>query len=105
MNLLCWFTDEWRMIQDISNIHKSHSPRSFDFYMFHCFSISQHISISVLFYFAGFLKIIASGVGFRAIFLPQGPGFHTFFVTGVGAGNLPFQTNSPWVLPGGDGQV
>ena len=44
------------------------------FYMFHCFNISKHISISVLFlfiisvscfvFFAGFLKIIAQGVGF-----------------------------------------
>ena len=34
-----------------------------DFYMLHYFDISKHISISVLF-FAGFLKIIAPGVGF-----------------------------------------
>ena len=44
------------------------------FYMFHCFNISKHISIPVLFFtisvscfveiFAAFKKIIAPGVGF-----------------------------------------
>ena len=50
-------------------------------------------------FFAGFLKIIAPGWGFRMIFLPQGSGFRTFFVPGVG--NSPFQRNSPGVCPGG----
>ena len=57
--------------------------------MFHCFNISKHISISVLFFiisvscsvfFAGFLKIIALGLGSSTIFLPQESGFRTFFV-------------------------
>ena len=77
--LLVLVKDEWRMISDIFNIHKSHPSRSFGLYMFHyfnisnCFNISKHISISVLFFiisvscvvfFAGVLKIIAPGVGF-----------------------------------------
>ena len=33
-------------------------------------------------FFAGFLEIIAPGVGFSTIFLPQGPGFRIFFVPG-----------------------
>ena len=72
--------------------------------MFHCFNISKHISISVLFFynfclmilfFAGFLKIIApGGRGFSTIFLSQGSGFRTVFVPGR-VGNLPFQ-KIPW---------
>ena len=77
--------------------------------MFHCFNISKHISNSVLFlitfvscfvyFFAGFLKIIAPGVGFFTISLPQGSGFRTFFVA-RGWGIRPFKKNSQ-----GDGQA
>ena len=28
VNLLCWFTDEWRIILDILNVHLSHPPWS-----------------------------------------------------------------------------
>ena len=67
MNFLCWLTD-------ILNIYESHTLRSFDFYMFHCFNISKHISISVLF-FAGFLKIIGPGNGVSHS-VPRGWGIH-----------------------------
>ena len=50
--------------------------------MFHCFNISKHISISVLFFIisafmfciflAGILKIIDPGLGSGTIFLSQG---------------------------------
>ena len=77
--------------------------------MFHYFNISKHISISVLFFlfsilcfvfFGGFLKIIATGVGFS----------HDFSATGVGVlhflcarrvENSPFHKKSPGVCPGG----
>ena len=83
MNFLCWLTD-------ISNIHKSHTPRSFDFYVVHCFNISEHISISVLF-FAGFFKIIAPGDGV------------SHFLCAWGVGNWPFQ-KFPQSLLGGGGR-
>ena len=77
------------MIRDILNIHKSHPPRSFGLYMFHCFNISKPISISVLFFiisilcvvfFAGFLKILAPVLS--RFFCPRGSGFRTFFESG-----------------------
>ena len=50
--------------------------------------------------FAGFLKIIASGVGFSAIFLPQGSEFRTFLCA-CGVKNSPFQKYSPGGCPEG----
>ena len=89
MNFLCWFIDEWRNDLDILNTHKSHPPRSFGLFMFHCCNISKHISISVLFYiisvscFVFFLldcfKIIQSrGSVFAQFFCPRGRGFALF---------------------------
>ena len=64
--------------------------------MFHCFNISKHISISVLFFkisvscfvfFAGFLKIIVRGGVLARFFCPRG-------------GELALSKNSPGVCPG-----
>ena len=83
---------------------KATHQEALDFYMFHCFNISKHIIISVLFFitsvlccfFAGVLKITAGGVGFLHNFLPQGLGFRTFFVPG-GWGIHPFKKFS-WMV-------
>ena len=67
--------------------------------MFHCFHISKHVSISVLFFiisvscfvfFAGFLKIIAPGVGFWHDFSAPVVGV-SHFLCARGVGNSPFQ--------------
>ena len=81
------------------------------FYMFHCFNISKHIRISVLFFiisvsyfvgvFAVFLKIIVPGWGFSTIFLPQRSGFRTFFVPRVG--EFAFSKKSLGLCLGGHG--
>ena len=96
---------------DILSICKSHPPRSFGLFMFHCFNISKHISISVLFYtisvscFVFFLldcfKIIQPRrLGFSTIFLPQGSDFCTFLFSGVR--NSSFQKKiPPGICPGG----
>ena len=95
---------------DILSIHKIHPPTSFGLFMFHCFNISKHISISALFYiisvlsFVFFLldcfKIIQSrGLGFSTIFLSQVSGFRTFLCLGVR--NPSFQNDSPRELLGG----
>ena len=53
-----------------------------------------------MFFFAGFLKIIAPGVGFSTIFLPnEGVGVSHFHCA-PGVGNLPFQ-KIPWGIAGG----
>ena len=52
-----------------------------------------------VFFFAGFLTIIAPGWGFSTSFLPQGLVFCTFFVPG-GWGIRPFKKNSPRGLSG-----
>ena len=73
--------------------------------MFHCFNVSKHISISVLFFFCNFCLMILffcwifenncpRGWGFSTIFLSQGSGFRTVFVPRR-VGNLPFQ-KIPW---------
>ena len=68
--------------------------------MLHCFNISKHISISVLFFiisiscfvfsFAGFLKIIASGWGFSTDFSAPGVGV-SHFLCAREVKNSPFQ--------------
>ena len=78
------------------NIHKGHPPRSFDFYMFHCFNITKHISTSVLF----FCWIFENNC-------PGGGGLPRFFCPGVrvshflcARGSSPFQK-----IPQGGGQA
>ena len=110
MNFLCWLIDEWRMIRDILNIRKSHPSRSFGplYYMFHCFNISRHISISVQFFiisvssFAGFFCWIfenncpGGGVLVR-FFCPRGrdfalslcPGGREFALSKISPGGCP----------------
>ena len=75
-------------LPDILSIHKSHPPGSFGLlyvsqlflkivvFQFFVFSVSCFV------FFAGFLKMIAPGVGFSTIFLPQGSLFRTFLVSG-----------------------
>ena len=103
MNFLCWFIDEWRMIWDISNIHKSHPPR-------HCFNISKHSSISVLFFhnfcimFCVFFcwifwKYLPRGRGFSRNFLPQTSGCCTVFVPTEW--EFVLSKNSPGICSGG----
>ena len=97
------------MIWDIFNIHRKPSTKTLWAVICRFHKISKHISMSVyrnfcLMFcglFAKFLKIIATGVGFSTIFLPQGSGFRTLFVPG-GWGILPFK-KSPGCLAGGDG--
>ena len=100
MNFLCLFIDEWRMIRDIFNIHKSHSPRSLGLLYVSLFNISKHISISVLFFITSVLflfcwifeknsprgRVLARFFcpGFALSLCPEGGG-------GGGGGNLPFQ--------------
>ena len=73
---------------------KATHQETLGFYIFHCFNISKHISISVPFFiisfscvvfFTGFLKIITLGVGDLAqFFCPRGRGF-PLFLPGNGA--------------------
>ena len=76
--------------------------------MFHCFDISKHISVSVLFFtisvscylfLCWIFEIIAQGVGFSTIFLPQGSESRTSLCPGVGI--RPFKKIFPGGLPGG----
>ena len=109
MNFLCWFIDEWRMISDIWNIHKATNQEALVFYMFRCFNISKHISISVLFciisvscfvFFSWIFENNCLGGGILArFFCPRGRGFALSLCPGVA--NSPFQKNSPGVGPGG----
>ena len=69
--------------------------------MFHSLNISKHISISVLFFiiyvlcfFAGFLKIIAPGMGFWYNLSAPGVGV-SHFLCARGVGNSPFQKSPP----------
>ena len=91
------------------NVHKNHPPTIFGFYMFHCFNISEHISISVLFFiisisciFAGFLKIIVPGWGFSTIFLPLEVEV-SHFICAPGVGISPFQKIPQGLDRGGGG--
>ena len=108
MNFLCWFIDEWRIIWDILNIHKSHPPRSFGLLYISLFYISKHISISVLFFiisvscfvFPWILeKKLPRGWGFSTIFLSQGGGSALSLC--LGGGEFAFSKNSPGVPPRG----
>ena len=71
---------------------KATHQEALDFYMFHCFNISKHIIISVLFFitsvlccfFAGVLKITAGGWGFCTIFCPRAWGFALSLCPGGG---------------------
>ena len=76
--------------------------------MFHCSNISKHISISALFFIifvswfcfsGGFLKIIATGVGFYHNFSPPGVGV-SHFLCARGVGNSLFHKESPGVCRG-----
>ena len=80
------------------------SIKAFNFYMFHCFNISKHISISILFFiisvlcfvgfFAGFFKIIAQGGGVLALFIcPRGRILH--FLCAQGAGEFVLSQTFP----------
>ena len=98
MNFLCMFIDEWKMISDILNIHKSHPPRSFELLYVLLFNISKHvsvsarlfiISISCFVFFAGFLKIIS----------PGGRRFGLFLC--LGSGEFALSKNFQGVCPGG----
>ena len=74
MKFLCWFIDG-ELFEIFRISIKATHQEALDFYMFHCFNISKHISISVLFLiisvscFVGgggccIFKIIATGMGF-----------------------------------------
>ena len=102
-----WMNGEWFEISWIS-IKATH-PDASGFYMFHCFNISKHISVSVLFFtisissfmfLCWILKIVAPGVGSRAFICY----IHDFSDSGVGVshflcarrlGNSPFQKKFP----------
>ena len=63
-----------------------------------------HGFCSCFVFFPGFLKIIAPGVVFRTILLPQGSGFRTFFVPrGGGGGEFALSKQFLRGLPGGGG--
>ena len=89
---------------------KATHQEALGFCMFHCFNISKHISISVLFFlisvscfvgfFAGFLKVIAPRVGLYHYFSAPGVGV-LHFSCARGGGISPFQKNPPKVSPGG----
>ena len=65
--------------------------------MFHCFNISRHISISVLFcgVFAEFLKIIAPGLGFWYDFSATGVGVSHFLCARGGGGEFALSKTIP----------
>ena len=107
MNFFCWFING-ELFEIFRMSIKATHKEVLDFYMFDCFNISEHISISVLFFiisvscfvgfFAVFLKIIAQGWGFSTIYLPQGSKFCTFFV--LGGGKIALLKKLPGGLPG-----
>ena len=81
--------------------------------MFHCFNISRHISISVLFfiisvscfvgYFCRSFENNYPGGGVLArFFCPRGRGLALFC---LGNGEFALSKHSPGVCPGGDGQA
>ena len=73
---------------------KATHQEALGFYMFHCYNIYKHISISALFFIISiscfefflldFYNNCPQGWGFSAIFLPHGSWFRTFFVPGGG---------------------
>ena len=80
------------------------------FIRFHCFNISKHISISVLFFiisascfvaFTEFSEIITQGWNFSTIFFAPGIGVSQFSLCPRGGGGIgPFK-KLPRSLPGG----
>ena len=111
MNFLWWFGELFEIFR--TSIKATHQE-AFDLCMFHCFNISKHISISVLFFIISVLCFVGifcyifknncprGGVLARFI-CPKCRGFALFLCPG--GGEFVLSKKSPGVCPGEGGLV